>query len=178
MKPGKYRNVSSPRPIEIAHGRLTFATENLEVFDNIDLTLEGQAALIQKIIWTHTGDTVLADANDDLYLWQAILSMNESFSNSTFNTDMNAILDDENTIDYFSQSFQNVITTSGQTILPVGKTEMHDFSPDGILVPETIRLAGVVIDGGSVQSVLDVMVYYKRIEKPTQAMKDYFYRRR
>ena len=177
MRSGKYKGIGTARPIEIAHGRCTIASENVEVYDNIDLTLEGQAAWIHAIHWNILQDTVFADANDDLYELFALLSMNESLSNSTFNTDQNALLDDENTLDFFTQSFQNVLTTSGQTIIPWGKSEWHQF-PMPLLAPETIRMGVALIDGGNIQSQIDCMVYYQRIEKPTQAMKDYFYRRR
>jgi len=177
MRAGKYKNVRSPRPMEIAHGQVVLATESTEVFDNIDLVLEGQAALIKHIQWSINADAALADADNDIYDWLGILTMNESFNPADLNSNINTYLDDEQTLSYFTHSMQNVITTSGQAIIPTGKTEWQHF-PEGLLVPETIRLAGVIVDGGSIQVTMDTMIYYERIENPTQAMKDYFYRRR
>ena len=177
MRAGKYKTVRSPRPMEIAHGQCVLAAESTEVFDNIDLALEGQAALIKHLQWTIGADAALADANDDIYDWLGILTMDEGFSPADLNSNVDTYLNDEDTVAWFSHSMQNVITTSGQAIIPTGKTEWQHF-PEGLLVPETVRMAGVIIDGGSVQVTLDLMVYYERIENPTPAMKDYFYRRR
>lgn len=176
MRPGRYKGVRTPRPIEVAHGRASLDTEGTEAYDTIDLVLEGQAALILAVHWM-LNHAALADANDDLYDWRALLTMDEDFNVTGLETNWSTHLDDEQVFDVFQFNFQNVITTSGQTILP-GKSEWHEMPGEGLLVPESVRLAAIIADGGSVGVPIDVMVYYKRIEKPTPEMKDYFYRRR
>lgn len=177
MKPGRYKSVRSMRPIERAHGRVALATEGTEVFKTIDLTLEGQAAYILavKFEWLIVG--ALADANDDIYDIKGLLTMDEDFNPADLDSNFSAYMDSEQVITNFSHNFQNVITTSGQTVLP-GKSEMQIMPAEGILVPESVRLAGVIADGGSTASVLECSIWYKRIENPTAEMKDYFYRRR
>lgn len=178
MKKGRSKSIRSSRPVEIAHGRTSCTTESTEQFAKIDLALEGQMALIMALQWVWVVVTPSADADNDVYDYIGILSMDENFKDN-FSTDIPATLDDEETIAYFRHSFQNVITTSGQTVLPHGKTEWQHFEDmGGILVPETLGMGQVINDGGSVTHSLDIMVYYKRIEKPTPQQLDYLYRRR
>lgn len=176
--PGKYKSIRGMRPVEIEHIRLTPATEGTEVFGDADLVLEGQAAIIQAVQWIWSALNPVADANDDIYDYIGVLSMDENFDDN-ISGDISNILDDEDTICTVRHTRQNTITTSGQTIIDNSFTEWQHFEAfGGILVPETVRAGAVIADGGSITAAVDIMIYYKRITNPSPAEVEFLYRRR
>lgn len=175
---GKYKSIRGTRPVEIEHIRLQPATEGTEVFGSADLVLEGQAAVVQAVQWIWAALNPVADANDDIYDYMGILSMDENFDDN-ISVDFGTILDDEDTVCAVRHTRQNVITTSGQTIIDNSFVEWQHFEAfGGILVPETLRAGVVIADGGSVQAAVDIVIYYKRIANPSPAEVEFLYRRR
>lgn len=179
---GRYKGIRSNMPVEWQVGQVTTSSVDAETNDDIDLVLEGQAAQIMMIDWEYVANGAEDPADTAIRDIIAALSMDRNYAEDLDGNYGSTMFDDEELVDHFrvKNNVNDAGTAANRYEINQVYREQHYFDGfGGIIVPERVRLRAIVDqEYTNINHVITCKVFYFRIEKPDQRVKDFLFRRR